>query len=148
MKSKLLKNTEWSVLIVSIILFIVGAVALFSATQTTELEEFNKQIRWFIISIPFLILATIIDYNLIVKFAPLAYIVCIGLLIGVLFTEPINGASSWYKIGESFTFQPSELAKVVVVLFMAFLLNKLQIKGRKEINKIWKLFIYFLFILV
>ena len=148
MKSKLLKNTEWSVLIVSIILFIVGAVALFSATQTTELEEFNKQIRWFIISIPFLILATIIDYNLIVKFAPLAYIVCIGLLIGVLFTEPINGASSWYKIGESFTFQPSELAKVVVVLFMAFLLNKLQIKGRKEINKIWKLFIYFLFMLI
>ena len=99
MRNRLLKNTEWSVLIVSIILFIIGAVALFSATQTTELEEFNKQIRWFCISIPFLILAITIDYNLIVKFSPLAYIVCIGLLVGVLFTEPINGASSWFDLG-------------------------------------------------
>ena len=66
------------------------------------------------------------------------------MLVGVLFTEPINGASSWFKIGESFTFQPSEIAKVAVILFMAFILNKLQIKGRKEINKIWKLLIYFI----
>lgn len=144
MRNKLLKNTEWAVLIVSIILFIIGTVALFSATQTTELEEFKKQIRWFIVSIPFLILAITIDYNIIVKFSPLLYVVSIGMLVGVLFTEPINGASSWFKIGESFTFQPSEIAKVAVILFMAFILNKLQIKGRKEINKIWKLLIYFI----
>ena len=144
MRNKLLKNTEWAVLIVSIILFIIGTVALFSATQTTELEEFKKQIRWFVVSIPFLILAITIDYNIIVKFSPLLYVVSIGMLVGVLFTEPINGASSWFKIGESFTFQPSEIAKVAVILFMAFILNKLQIKGRKEINKIWKLLIYFI----
>ncbi len=144
MRNKLLKNTEWAVLIVSIILFIIGTVALFSATQTTELEEFKKQIRWFVVSIPFLILAMTIDYNVIVKFSPLLYVVSIGMLVGVLFTEPINGASSWFKIGESFTFQPSEIAKVAVILFMAFILNKLQIKGRKEINKIWKLLIYFI----
>lgn len=146
MRNKLLKNTEWAVLIVSIILFIIGTVALFSATQTTELEEFKKQIRWFVVSIPFLILAMTIDYNIIVKFSPLLYVVSIGMLVGVLFTEPINGASSWFKIGESFTFQPSEIAKVAVILFMAFILNKLQIKGRKEINKIWKLLIYFILV--
>ena len=148
MRNKLLKNTEWSVLIVSIILFIIGTIALFSATQTTELGEFVKQIRWFCISIPFFILAMTVDYNIIVKFSPLLYVISIGMLIGVLFTEPISGASSWFKIGESFTFQPSEIAKVAVILFMAFILNKLQIKGRREINKIWKLFIYFLFMAI
>ncbi len=148
MRNKLLKNTEWAVLIVSIILFIIGAVALFSATQTTELDEFIKQIRWFCISIPFLILAMTIDYNIIVKFSPLLYVISIGMLIGVLFTKPISGASSWFKIGKSFTFQPSEIAKIAVILFMAFILNKLQLKGRKEINKIWKLFIYFLFMAI
>jgi rod shape determining protein RodA len=145
MKNRLLKNTEWTVLIVSIILFIIGAIALFSATQTTELLEFKKQIRWFIVSIPFLILAMTIDYNIIVKFSPLLYFISIILLIGVLFTEPISGASSWFKIGDSFTFQPSEIAKVSTILFMGFLLNRLQIKGRKEINKPWKLLIYFIF---
>ena len=35
MGKKLLKNTEWTILIVSVILAIIGLVALFSATQST-----------------------------------------------------------------------------------------------------------------
>lgn len=145
MNKKLLKNTEWSVLIVSLLLFVIGLIALFSATQSTEYFEFKKQLQWFVISIPFLILASIIDYNVIVKFSTLAYIIIIVLLVGVLFTKPIDGASRWYKIGSNVTFQPSEIAKIIVILFVSFLLNKLQIKGRKEINKIWKLLIFLIF---
>ncbi len=145
MGNKLLKNAEWSILIVSIILFIIGSIALFSATQTTNLDEFRKQITWFLISIPFFILAMIIDYNFLSRFSPIVFLMCLGLLVGVLFTKPIGGASSWYKIGKNFTFQPSELTKIVTIIFMAFILNKLQVKGRKEINKPWKLFIYFIF---
>ena len=125
---KLLKNTEWSILIVCVILTIIGLIALFSATQSADYEEFRKQVQWVLISIPFLILVSVIDYNIIIRFSTLAYIILIGLLIGVLFTEPINGASSWFKFGESITFQPSEIGKVITILFLAFL-----------INKIWKL---------
>ena len=106
MGKKQLKNTEWIILIVSVTLAIIGLVALFSATQSTELGEFKKQLQWLLISIPFLIMASTIDYNIIVKFSTLAYIVMIALLVGVLFTEPISGARSWFKIGESFSFQP------------------------------------------
>ena len=42
MGKKLLKNTEWVVLIVSVTLAIIGLIALFSATQNTELAEFKK----------------------------------------------------------------------------------------------------------
>ena len=122
MGKKLLKNTEWTILIVSVILAVIGLVALFSATQSTEYAEFRRQVQWILISIPFLILASIIDYNVIVRFSTLAYIVIIGLLIGVLFTEPISGASSWFKLGESLSFQPSELGKIVIILFLAFLI--------------------------
>ena len=107
MGKKLLKNTEWMVLIVSVILAIIGLVALFSATQSTDYYEFRKQVQWLIISIPFFILASMIDYNVIVRFSSLAYLVIIGLLIGVLFTSPISGARSWFKFGEAFSFQPS-----------------------------------------
>ena len=119
MKKKLLKNMEWSILIVCVILTIIGLFALFSATQSKDYEEFRKQIKWIIISIPFLILAITIDYNAIVKFSTLAYLIELGLLIGVLFTKPISGATSWYKFGNSFSFQPSELGKVIVVLFLS-----------------------------
>lgn len=145
MKKKLLKNMEWSILIVSFLLVIIGTFALFSTTQDTEYGEFKKQLQWLAISIPFLILAISIDYNVIIRFSSLAYIIIIALLVGVLYTKPISGASSWYKLGESFTFQPSELAKVIVILFLSFILNKLQLRGKKEINKFWKLLIYLVF---
>ena len=148
MGKKLLKNTEWSILIVSVILVIIGLVALFSATQSSNYYEFRKQIQWILISIPFLILAAFIDYNVIIRFSSLAYIVIIALLIGVLFTEPISGARSWYKFGESISFQPSELGKIITILFLSFILNKLQIRGRGEINKIWKLITFLIFALI
>jgi rod shape determining protein RodA len=145
---KLLKNTEWAILIASLILFIIGLFALFSATQSSELNEFRKQIQWFIVSIPFLFLAYFIDYNVISRFSAVLYLVMIGLLIGVLFTDPINGATSWYQFGDVVAVQPSEIAKIIVILFIAFLINKMQIRGRKEINKIWKLGIVVFFMAI
>ena len=145
MKKKLLKNMEWSILVVTALLVIIGLFALFSATQDTEHKEFQKQLQWIAISIPFLILVITIDYNIIIRFSALGYLVVIPLLVGVLFTEARSGASSWYKIGENISFQPSELAKVIVILFLAFILNKLQLRGRREINKIWKLMIFAVF---
>ena len=124
MKEKRFKNTDWVVLIISLALLGIGLVALYSATQSTELFEFKKQIQWSLISIPFLILVYFVDYKLIVKFSPVMYIIFILLLVGVLFTAPINGARSWYSIGESFSIQPSELAKIVVVMFMSFVLYR------------------------
>ena len=145
---KLLKNTEWAILIASLILFIIGLFALFSATQSSDLNEFRKQIQWFIVSIPFLFLAYFIDYNVISRFSAVLYLVMIGLLIGVLFTDPINGATSWYQFGDVAAVQPSEIAKIIVILFIAFLINKMQIRGRKEINKIWKLGIVVFFMAI
>ena len=44
MREKRLKNTEWIVGIISLVLLAIGLVALYSATQSTELNEFKKQI--------------------------------------------------------------------------------------------------------
>jgi len=145
MKEKRFKNTDWVVLIISLSLLGIGLIALYSATQNTELEEFKKQIQWAIFSIPFLIIVYFVDYKLIVKFSPVLYMIFILLLVGVLFTKPINGARSWYKIGDSLALQPSELAKIVVIMFLSFILYKLQLKGKREINKPWKLIVYFAF---
>ena len=90
MREKRFKNTDWIVLIISIALLGIGLVALYSATQSTKLFEFKKQVQWAIISIPFLIIVYFIDYKFIVKFSPVFYIIFVGLLVGVLFTEPIS----------------------------------------------------------
>lgn len=118
-------------------------ISLYSATQNNDYSEFKKQIQWFGISIPFIILVYIIDYRLIVKFSPMLYLFLLILLVGVLFTAPINGARSWYKIGDFLSFQPSELGKIFFIMFLALILYRLQLKGKKEINKPWKLLVYF-----
>lgn len=139
MKKSFFKNAEWIVLLCSILLLLIGLVGLYSATRNTGLEAFTKQIKWFLISIPFLILFTFIDYKHISKFSPILYILIIGLLVGVLFTTPINGANSWYTLGDT-SFQPSELAKIFVIIFISYIISLFQLKGKGEINKIHKLF--------
>ena len=140
MRKRELKNMEWGLLIVAVILTIIGLIALFSATQETEYDEFKKQIIWFVISIIMMVIVMLINYETLVKLSPIFYGIFILLLIAVLFTEPINGATSWFDIG-GFSFQPSEFAKIVVILFLAFIISKIQTKYKEDINKPTRLLI-------
>lgn len=147
MRRKELKNIEWIVLILVIILTIIGLVALFSATQNTEYDDFKKQMIWFGASLVAMIIFMLIDYETLVKLSPIFYGGFIILLIAVLFTEPINGASSWFNIF-GFSFQPAEFAKIFVVLFLAMVINKIQNRGKYEINKISKILIILIIVAV
>ena len=140
MKKKVFKNMEWWIVVWGIALSIIGLIALFSATSETNYNEFTKQIIWIAVSIVAMIIMMIIDYNMLIKASPILYAVSLILLVAVLFTEPINGATSWFSLGD-FAFQPSEFAKIAVILFLAFSISKLQEKGKEEINKPWKLLI-------
>ena len=138
MQKKMFKNFEWGILICTIILLAIGLVALFSATQNSDYEEFKKQIMWIGISIPVIVVVILVDYEILAKISPVIYGLSLISLVAVLFTEPINGATSWFNIGP-FSFQPAEFAKIAVVLFMANVMVKLQQKGRDGINRFCKL---------
>ena len=112
MKRKILKNIDWGIFICCIILSIIGMIALFSATYDSSIA----------------------------KISPILYGIILVLLIGVLFTDPINGASSWFNLG-FFSIQPAEFAKIFVILFFATALCKIQEKDKNNINKPTKLLI-------
>lgn len=142
MRKREFKNMEWGLIIVAIILSIIGLVALFSATQESEYDEFKKQVIWLIASIIIMVIVMLINYETLVRLSPIFYGISILLLIAVLFTKPINGATSWFEIG-NFSFQPSEFAKIAVVLFLAFVIPKIQKKYLEDINKPTRLLIIF-----
>ena len=146
MNRRILRNTEWGILICSIVLFAIGLVALFSATQETGYSEFKKQIMWFCISIPVVIFVMLIDYNTIAKISPFFYGFFIILLIAVLFTKPINGATSWFEITDTLRFQPSELAKIFVIMFLSSCIVKIQERNKNNINKITRLMLIMLIV--
>jgi len=142
MRRREFKNMEWGILIVAIILTVIGIIALFSATQETEYDEFKKQLIWFAVSIVAMVIVMLINYETLVKLSPFFYSVFIILLIAVLFTTPVNGATSWFDIG-NFSFQPSEFAKISTILALAFVISKIQSRYVDDINKPTKLLIVF-----
>ena len=147
MRKRDFKNMEWGLLIVAILLTGIGLVALFSATQETGYDEFKKQIIWFGISVVMMVIVMLINYETLVKLSPIFYGITIVLLIAVMFTKPVNGATSWFTIG-SFSLQPSEFAKIAVILFLAFVISKIQQRYVEEINKPLKLLLIFVVVAI
>ena len=149
MNIKKLRKIEWLIPICAIILCGIGLIALFSASYDSGLDEFKKQAMWMGISFIIMLVVMFIDYKVLIKLSPILYAIAIIMLIAVLFTKPINGARSWFNIGNGlFSFQPAEMSKIFVILFLAYVISTLQRNGRNEINKIPKLILILLAILV
>ena len=134
MNKRSVKNLEWSILVCTILLVIIGLISLYSATINSDLYEFKKQCMFVAISIPILIISMVVDYTTIARFSKYLYIASIILLIAVLFTGYVNGARSWFNIG-FFAFQPAELAKVFVIIFLSETVVNIQKQSKKDINK-------------
>jgi len=149
MNIKKLKKIEWLIPICAIVLCGISLIALFSASYDSGLDEFKKQAIWMGISFIIMIVVMFIDYKILVKLSPILYGLAILMLIAVLFTKPINGARSWFNIKDGlFSFQPAEISKIFVILFLAYLISTIQRNGRDEINRISKLALIMLAILV
>lgn len=131
MNKKKFKSAEWNIIICTIILITIGLFALYSASKSTDLEELKKQITWIIIGIPVLIISALVNYRSISKISIIFYILSLILLLAVLLTSAINGASSWFSLGP-ISIQPGEIAKIAVVLFLANTMAKMK---HGDINK-------------
>ena len=55
MKNKILKNMEWSIVICVIALVVIGCLELYSVTGSSNYTELKKQLLWFVISIPIVV---------------------------------------------------------------------------------------------
>lgn len=148
MNIKRLRKIEWSIPFCAILLSIIGLVALFSASYDAGLEEFKKQALWLVVSLIVMIVVMLIDYKIIIKCSPILYGIAIISLIAVLFTEPINGARSWFEIKDFFSFQPAEISKIFIIAFFAYILSIIQRKGKEEINRFSKLLLLFLILAI
>ena len=129
------KNTDYVLIILAVLLVIIGVLGIFSSGyNSSDTTEYQKQLIWFGIGIVFMCLSWFADYKLLGKLSYIGYGVFLVLLVAVLFTTPVNNATSWFDLG-FFTFQPSELMKIVYILLLAKIIDKINLKGKKQINK-------------
>ncbi|MDP2600952.1 MAG: rod shape-determining protein RodA [Deltaproteobacteria bacterium] len=123
MKRKILENFNWSLWWVTLSLMTLGLVNLYSALsfwgEGGMLTLFWYQLAWFAIGIFVMLFLVTMDYRLWDKLGVYFYIFTIFLLLLVLFAgKEISGHRSWLAIGP-FSMQPSEFAKIGLVLVLA-----------------------------
>jgi cell division protein FtsW len=115
-------------------LAVFGAMMVYSASAMFSLKEsengtqytyFYKQIGFTVIGLITMFAVSRLDYHFFQKPWVVTFIVAgtILLLFAVFFFSPINGARRWIRFG-GFSFQPSELAKLALPVFLAFYLTK------------------------
>jgi len=124
---RIVANFDWVLLVMVALLVVIGLVNLFSTTNLDQTDSrydrmklnFASQFRWSIIGVLFLIVAFIINYRLHEGTAYWIYSAFLILLVAVLFFGPtIHGAKRWLVMA-GLRFQPSELAKLGLVLALA-----------------------------
>lgn len=141
-----------------IILFLVcfGLVMIYSSSSyQSSLNNgdstyvLKRQLVWLGISIPLMFFVSFVHYKVYRYFTKTLYWLAILLQLWVIIQEQSShGAKRWIVIG-GFQFQPSEVSKVVIILFLAHMITtRIKVlKKRKEIARI-ALFILPLFILI
>lgn len=124
---------DYNLLFILVFLIGFGLVMLYSSSSYTSANKYGdstyylmRQIKAILLGlIPMTILA-FFDYRLWKHFALLAYVVSFALCTAVLIPGVGNsshGQSRWLSLGP-ISFQPSELAKIAVILFLAVIIEK------------------------
>lgn len=130
-KSKPLRYYDYSLLFLIIFLLCFGLVMLYSTSSYYGFTRFDdsayyvkKQLFASSLGIVAMFGVSIIPYQWWMKWTTFAYIAAFGLCFAVIFVgREAKGQSRWLQIGP-LSFQPSELAKIALILFVATIIYK------------------------
>ena len=116
---------------VTVLLVFVGLVMVFSASAVMAQERYGsaytflwRQLAWAVVGLVVMVLVMNFDYRRwkhpAVVFSLLG--VTTLMLVAVFFLDRAHNTHRWFRLG-AFSFQPSELAKPVLILFLAYFLE-------------------------
>ena len=134
-----LQSDKW-LFLATLALICTSVVMVYSASALVALERFQqpylfvtRQLMWAAVGVAVLSIVMRIDYRA-YRDDRLMWILLgvVGfMLVAVLFSRPINGTRRWFGVG-GFGIQPSELAKLVAIMFTALVLER----RRHRINEL------------
>lgn len=119
-----LRNYHFELIISIIILNVIGILLIGSAKHSVQ----KTQIMGMAMGLVAMLVISVLDYSFLLRFTWIYYVGILGLLIAVkVFGDDAKGATRWIEIA-GIRFQPSELAKIVIILFFAYFFMKYQEK--------------------
>lgn len=150
---RLIQNFDWVTFAAVVVISIIGAMTIFSATRLPEKliqsPLFIKQLLWIAVGICGLFIFMGFDYIWFSRLSVLFYIIGIILLIIVLVTGRVGmGAQRWISLGP-LSFQPSEFFKIAFVIMLANILSLMRSPlGMSALLRIFVLVVLLPFVLL
>ena len=137
-KTYKLKNYNFRLILLMLVICGLGIAIIGSANDGSDNRAVFKQAIGMVIGFSGMIVISLIDYGWILKFYWLIYVFNVGLLSAVLLIgSSHHGAKRWIDITDGPTIQPSEFAKIFMILFLAKFLTV----NKERISKWWFLIV-------
>ncbi len=121
LKRRLIHNMPWGMVALIIGITLIGLTAVYSATYTQHGPSslFTKQVIWVLIGLVVMFCALLPDYHTVGRYAYVLWALSVlALILVAVMGRTGMGAQRWLPLGP-FQFQPSELAKLSLVLALA-----------------------------
>ena len=120
------KIDAW-LLIIVLTLLCIGIVMVYSASAFQAARDqgdasyyFQRELMWTILGIVAMLLTLRVDYRQWRRFSLIGMLIILPMLVIVLkFGVNVYGASRWLSLGSFFSFEPSELTKLMLALYIA-----------------------------
>ena len=121
-----LKYYNFRLIFFVLAIVLLGIIIIGSAAPGEGYQK--KQLIGLVLGIIAMFVLSIIDYRALLKLHWIEYALCVIILVAVLIPgvgKEVNGATRWIPIGSSgISIQPSEFAKILLVLFWAWLYGR------------------------
>ncbi|MGE5550861.1 MAG: rod shape-determining protein RodA [Bacteroidota bacterium] len=139
---RLLRNLDLTVLVTVLLLVLMGLAMVFSATHANKALNhgdptfaLKKQLVGVVLGFIGMALIILVDYHASERFHLIIYIGNALMLASVLlFGREVNGAKSWLYLGPFSSLQPSEFAKVAVIVTLAR-----HLANKERLDSFWDL---------
>ncbi len=130
MEDKKQSNFDYNFVLTLILFFLVSCIAIYNAQILGDLKEnfLLKQIVWYIIGVLIILFVMFFDMEQIQKLRWYLYSFSLFLLVVLVISpesiaRPINGAKSWFTFIPGVSFQPSEIAKISLIVVLSYIIS-------------------------
>ncbi|MGB2163946.1 MAG: FtsW/RodA/SpoVE family cell cycle protein, partial [Candidatus Puniceispirillaceae bacterium] len=115
---RILFRMPWHILLIAAALVVVGALALYSASEGSWQPWAGRHALRGAVGVGVVLLMAFIDFKLVHRFSYILLIAALIVLAGLLVIGSGPNVSRWITIG-GVSFQPSEPAKIAIILALA-----------------------------